>query len=84
MNNLTRFDTSDGIELVIDIVSGESFATQSGYARMTGLTKQAISKRLKGVNSSLTKMTELITDGGIQAVNLLTEELIGCQTITLS
>lgn len=76
MNNLTRFETTDGIELVIDTETGESFATVSGYARMVGLTKQAISKRLKGVNSVLTKTAELITAGGIQAVNLLSEELI--------
>lgn len=46
MNALTQYQTESGIELVIDKSTGEAFATQSGYARMAGKTRQAINKRL--------------------------------------
>lgn len=36
MTNLARFE-NDGIELVIDTNTGEAFASQTGYARMSGL-----------------------------------------------
>lgn len=48
MTNLIRFD-NDGLELVIDTNTGEASATISGYARMVGLTKHAVEKRIKEV-----------------------------------
>ena len=76
MNNLTRFD-SDGIELVIDTQTGESFATQSGYARMSGLTVRGVGKRLeKLVNSDLVKTAEIDTGYGIKVVNLISADLV--------
>ena len=76
MNNLTRFD-SDGIELVIDTQTGESFATQSGYARMSGLTVRGVGKRLeKLVNSDLVKAAEIDTGYGIKVVNLISANLV--------
>ena len=76
MNNLTRFD-SDGIELVIDTQTGESFATQSGYARMSGLTVRGVGKRLeKLVNSDLAKTAEIDTGYGIKVVNLISADLV--------
>ena len=74
MSTLTRFD-QDGLELVIDTTTGESFATISGYARMAGVTKQAVSKRYQGVNESDRKIAEINTAGGIQGVNLINESL---------
>jgi hypothetical protein len=72
MTSLTRFESSDSIELVIDIETGEAFATQAGYARMSGLSKQAISKRcLKGVNQNELKTAEILTPGGLQGVRLI-------------
>lgn len=49
MTNLARFQ-QNGIELVIDTATGAAYATQSGYARMSGLSQQAINKRCKGYN----------------------------------
>jgi hypothetical protein len=70
MSNLQVFN-NDGIELVIDSETGEAFATQSGYARMSGLSKQAVSKRIQGVNQVDIKTAEIVTDGGLQGVNLI-------------
>ena len=76
MNNLTRFD-NDGIELVIDTQTGEAFATQSGYARMSGLTVRGVGKRLeKLVNSDLVRTAELDTGYGIKVVNLISADLV--------
>ena len=52
--NLTRFETKDGVELVINEV-GESFATVRCYARMSGRDASTISLRLKGVGSDRIK-----------------------------
>ena len=73
--NLTRFETKDGVELVINEV-GESFATVRGYARMSGRDASTISRRLKGVGSDRIKEAEIITPGGIQGVALISEDII--------
>lgn len=75
MSNLQRYD-NDGFELVINTVTGESFATVSGYARMVGLTKQAISKRLGTVNPETTKTAEILTQTGYKKATLIPENLI--------
>jgi signal transduction histidine kinase len=73
--NLTRFETQDGIELVIN-ESGESFATVRGYARMSGRDASTISRRLKGVGSDRIKEAEILTPGGLQGVALISEDII--------
>lgn len=73
--SLQRFD-KDGIELIIDTNTGESFASVKGYARMSGLTTQAISARLKGVKENLWRVAEIPTAGGLQGVKLIYEDLI--------
>lgn len=75
MNTLTRFDTPDGIELVIDIVSGESFATISGYARMSSKAKSTISERLVAVREEEVKTAELVTAQGLRTVRLIPGKL---------
>jgi hypothetical protein len=75
-NTLARFDGDNGVELIIDTVTGESFATVSGYARMSGKAKSTISERLKGVALDNVKQTEIQTQGGLQAVRLISEDLI--------
>jgi hypothetical protein len=42
---LQRFD-HDGIELIIDTQTGESFASIKGYARMSGKSHNAITMRV--------------------------------------
>lgn len=74
MSNLQRYD-NDGIEIIIDLDTGESFASVSGYARMAGVSKQAISKRFKRVNSENQKTAEISTTTGLKTVNLVTEEM---------
>lgn len=77
MSSLARFDTESGIELVINTDTGEAFASQAGYARMSGVSKQTISKRcLQGVNFQRVKMAEIETPGGLQGVNLIPAELV--------
>ena len=73
---LQRYD-NDGLELVIDQATGEVFATVSGYARMSGLSKQAISQRVqKLVKKTAIKSAEIDTGYGVKVVNLIPEDLI--------
>ena len=43
---LKQFDNEDGIELYIDMETGASFASQSGYARMAGVPESTLRRRL--------------------------------------
>jgi hypothetical protein len=67
-----RFD-KDGIELVINTQTGESFATQAGYSRMSGVPKTTISSRMGGVRKDNFKSAEIQTGQGIQGVRLIDE-----------
>ena len=76
MNNLTRFD-NDGLELVIDTKTGEAYATQSGYARMSGISLTGVAKRLeKLVNQNEAKKAEINTGYGFKVVNLIPAKLV--------
>ena len=71
---LTRFE-QDGIEILINTLTGESFCSLSGYARMSGLSKQAIAKRCT-VNQTEVKYAEIQTASGLQGVKLINEHTI--------
>lgn len=77
---LEIFKTDDGIELVINNQTGEAYATQAGYARMSGIGKDTVSRRLsrgyKGVDKSQIKYTEIQTSGGVQGVALIPADLV--------
>lgn len=73
--NYQRFDCN-GIELIINTQTGESFATKRGYARMSGKDESTIRKRLKGGDSELVKQAQILTAGGIQGADLISEDLI--------
>lgn len=78
MNNLTRFE-NDGIELMINTQTGEAFASQAGYARMSGVAYNTVRKRverLKGSDSIVLETTEIQTAGGLQEVTLLPADLV--------
>ena len=75
MSNLQRYD-NNGLELIIDTTTGESFASISGYARMSNLDKSAISRRLQGRELSESKTAKIYTNGGLQTVSLISENLI--------
>lgn len=76
MTNLSRFQTEDGIELVIDTTTGEAFSTITGYAKMAGRDKSTISRRVKGVASGMVKTSEIPTEGGLQGVVLIPADLV--------
>jgi phage antirepressor YoqD-like protein len=78
MNNLARYE-NNGIELIINTSTGESFASLAGYARMSGVNYSTIRKRyerLKGSDINSIKTAEVFTQGGLQVVTLIPEELI--------
>jgi hypothetical protein len=78
MTDLQRFD-NNGLELIINTKTGESFASISGYARMSGLTQQAISLRINKLNPTSDNyilIAEMLTATGVKTHKLLTEDLI--------
>ena len=77
VSSLQRFD-KDGIELIIDTQTGESFATVRGYARMSGKSHTTILRRLKVVDSEVLNHAQIQTAGGLQGGALIPEDLI-CQ-----
>ena len=80
-SSLQRFD-HDGIELIINTETGESFATVRGYARMSGKIPSTISRRLtmsgKVLRCECLDQAQIETAGGLQGVALIPEDLI-CQ-----
>ena len=75
-NNIVRFDGQNGVEILIDTVTGESFASLSGYARMSGKDLSTVSRRFQGVALNNRKTAEILTLGGLQGVALISEDLI--------
>ena len=73
--SLQRFD-KDGIELIIDTQTGESFASISGYARMSGKAQSTISGRLTTHRNEALKTAEILTTTGLKTVRLISEDLI--------
>lgn len=76
MSSIVRFDGENDVEIFINTLTGESFCSVKGYARMSGRDKGTISRRLQGVASSTEKTAEVPTGGGIQGVALIDENLI--------
>jgi hypothetical protein len=76
MSNLQRFD-QDGIEIVINTGTGESFASIRGYARMAGKDESTIRYRLKkSAGKWDCKTAEIQTVRGLQGAVLVPEEFI--------
>ncbi|MDJ0579047.1 hypothetical protein [Crocosphaera sp.] len=75
MPNLQRYD-NDGIELIINTETGESFASVSGYARMSGKDQSTISKRLGRMNRLLRQEAQILTSTGSKTVALINEDTI--------
>jgi len=75
MSNLARFD-QNGIELVINTVTGAAYATQSGYARMSGKDRTTIVKRCKRCEQNTIKTAEIQTAGGIQGCELIPADVV--------
>lgn len=75
-SQIVRFDGQDGIEILIDTTTGESFCSARGYARMSGKSKGTIYDRLKGGRFEEREMVEIPTSGGVQRGRLITEDMI--------
>jgi hypothetical protein len=80
MSNLVPFNNNDGLELVVDTNTGETFASIRAVARMTDKDDKTIrnyvSGRIKGADKMELKTTEIQTPGGLQAADLLNEKQI--------
>ena len=78
-SSLQRFE-HDGIELIINTETGESFASISGYARMSGKIPSTISRRLtmSGLREKGLKQAQIETASGLRTVALIPEDVI-CQ-----
>jgi hypothetical protein len=79
MSNLTRYD-NNGLELVINTVTGEAFASISAVARMTDKNKSTISRYVNGTLETVAQMAlleaEVNTADGLRSVALLNENQI--------
>ena len=74
--SLQTFKTDDGLEVIINTKTGESFTSIQGYSRISNIGASGIRKRLnKAVSQNLIKKAEILTAGGIQGVSLITEDL---------
>lgn len=71
---LQRFD-NQGIEIVVDTQTGESFASQRALARMCNVSDTTI-MRWKGAAQIETKNAETLTPGGVQSAVLYNEDAI--------
>jgi hypothetical protein len=76
MSNLSVFNAKSGIELVINTQTGEAFATQSGYSRMSGKDRTTIVRRCTGCVSDGIEMAEVVTGGGVQRCVLIPAKLV--------
>lgn len=76
MSNLQVFNNEDGLELVIDTVTGESFASQTGYSRMSGISQQAVNKRCLTYNQDELKQAGIITATGFKTYNLIPAKIV--------
>ena len=70
---LTRYDGESGIEILINSITGESFCSVKGYARMSGISKSVITRRLREVTETSQggpqnehSTTQALDDGGLQ------------------
>jgi hypothetical protein len=72
---LDRFDGENGIEILINGNTGESFCSVRGYARMANKSVSTISERLP-IGDSASNMSQIHTNGGLQGVRLITEDQI--------
>jgi hypothetical protein len=75
MTSLTRFESNDGIELVIDTITGEAFATVSGYSRMSGKANSTIHERTSRLADS--KLAETLTSIGLKTSRLIPANIVG-------
>lgn len=74
MTSLTRFESNDGLELIIDVKTGETFASISSVARMCDRNESVI-RSYSSLNFHLIK-ANIPTTKGLRSSQLLTEDQI--------
>ncbi|NES00190.1 MAG: hypothetical protein F6J86_41415 [Symploca sp. SIO1B1] len=74
--DLTTFKSEDGIEILINTETGESFCSVSGYARMSGKAKSSIHDRLKTVQKEEENSAKIPTSKGMREVSLIPLDLV--------
>ena len=79
MTDLKVFNNGEN-EIIINTITGESFCSKSGYARLSGKDLSTISKRFergyKGVDIIPSKTAQVLTAGGVQGVDIIGEDII--------
>ncbi len=73
---IVKFQTESGIEVYIDNETGEAFTTVSGYARMSGVNKSTVSRRLETVAFQSQKTAEIHTVTGLKTVAKVSVQFI--------
>lgn len=77
--SLQNFE-QDGLEFVIDTTTGETYATISGYARMSGKLFDTIAKRVrrgsKGLDKTQLKTAEVKTPAGFRSSTLIPKSIV--------
>lgn len=77
MSQLETFTNQDGVELIINITTGEAFASISGYSRISGKAKSTICERIdKLVRSGGIETAEVDTGYGVKVVRLIPAKLV--------
>lgn len=73
------FISDDGIEVIIDNETGESFCSVRGYTRLSGVARSTVQRRLrirKGAANLEIKEGKIQTTQGLQSVRLIPESII--------
>ncbi|MGD1717583.1 hypothetical protein [Dapis sp. BLCC M172] len=73
------FISQDGIEVIINTETGDSYCSVKGYARLSGKPKSTIPTRiskLKRGSTFIPKIVEIPTAKGLQGVQLIPENII--------
>jgi len=76
MTNLTVYTPEAGVELYIDNITGEAFASQAGYARMSGVAQSTVSDRMNTHRFQAIKTAEVLTAAGLRSVRLIPSSLV--------
>jgi hypothetical protein len=73
MNILQQFKTNDGLELLIDLQTGEVFASQRGLARICDKPESTV-RLFVGAHKLIVNKAQIQTPSGIQGAQVINEE----------
>jgi len=72
---LARYE-NNGIELVINQETGDAYATQAGYVRMSGVSQSTVSTRMNTQRFNNEKTAEILTSTGLKTVRLIPADTV--------